>query len=161
MKKLIPFALLALNLSASAFASGKVLLVCDAGGATVTVLATDSNKKVSLEMNDTAAFFLGGVHEARDLPATLESNDSGSTAGPIDLLEVGSFVSSGDCGFGLEFNTNNQRLGRNRDIPLKPSFSYNKVECKGKRLELESCVLGPDLVSVQSLKNFIQIEVAD
>jgi hypothetical protein len=162
---LVPALLVSVLFTAQpAFAAGKVLLKCRiSGGGYVSVHATDSKKKVDLVMDSDAANELDGVKEASGLDATFESADSGSTAGPIEIMEVGKgyYGDAGDCGFGLEFNTNSQRLGRNRDIPLKPSFSYNKVECKKKREEIESCSLGEDLHGVSNLKDYVVIEVAD
>lgn len=154
--------LLMLAAATPAFADGKVLLTCHIeGGGNVTVEATSSSKAVNLVFDESATS-LTGVPREDNLPAILESNDPGSTGGPIDLLEIGTFHSDGHaCGLGLEFNVNNQRLGRDRDVALKPDFTYNTIECKGKKERIESCSLGADLMNVSALKNFIQIEVAD
>jgi hypothetical protein len=154
----------ALFISPPAFAGGKVLLKCRiSGGGYVTVHSTDSKKKVDLTMDSDAADELGGVKEAPGLAATFESADSGSTAGPIEIFEVGKGYNGdeGECGFGLEFNTKSQRLGQDRDVPLKPSFSYNKVECKKKQQEIDSCTLGEDLKGISNLKDYVVIEEAD
>jgi hypothetical protein len=155
--------LLALAFSSPAFAQGQILLVCNlAGGGTVSVIATESSKKVDLEMDDTGKMQLGAA-SARGLAATMESEDPGSIAGPVDLVEIGRGWNSseGACGLGLELNTRNQRLGRDRDIPLKPEFSYNKAECGKDRAEIESCSLGENLPNINALKKFIHTEVAD
>jgi hypothetical protein len=148
--------------SLPAFAEGgKELLTCTfAGGGTVTVEATNTSKYVNLVFDDFRASQFG-VARADKLAAVLETDDGASTAAPLDLMEIGSFADGKGCGLGLEFNDRNQKLGDERDVALKPSRTYNVVECGGKRDVIESCTLGKELVDVDALKNFIHTEVAD